>query len=479
MANALDSRLNGWKEIAAFLGKSDRTAHRWERRLGLPIHRIHTDDGGEIVYALASEIERWLRDRDSASERSASRQTSKVPSSSALADESSADLGGSRVFNQPNQAGHERHARRLPVLAVAGSVIGAVVLTAWTAWPRNTVPSGWEVVGSLLVVRDSSGRTVFTKQFDYPLSPYLPSDSRKAPIADIEGDGSKEVIFVAASAIAGFAKRFLYCFEHDGTERFRHQVNGTVTFGGTAHGGPFVPVWVWVTPEPGGRSSIWLSSQHTDQFPAVLQRLDGRGNVLSNYWSNGHIETFADVAVAGRRHVVVGATTNEFGRATVAILDYDDANGAAPAAKEQYRCRDCPPALPLVYAVLPRMELWDWRKTKMSVGHIKVSDGTHPITLEILASSGPAPGDSLPLQWSALYWMDSDFQIVKGEFGSDYEHAHARLEIPGHIDHPYSRTTHECDLWPVLIWQDGRYKEDWGLTDCKNRPRQPWQKQDR
>ena len=35
-------RLNGWKEIAVFLGKGVRTVQRWERDHGLPIHRQGT-----------------------------------------------------------------------------------------------------------------------------------------------------------------------------------------------------------------------------------------------------------------------------------------------------------------------------------------------------------------------------------------------------------------------------------------------------
>ena len=51
-------RLNGWKEIAAYLGKGSRTVQRWEKLYGLPVHRIGRE-GGEIVFAFRDEIERW------------------------------------------------------------------------------------------------------------------------------------------------------------------------------------------------------------------------------------------------------------------------------------------------------------------------------------------------------------------------------------------------------------------------------------
>lgn len=49
-------RLSCWKEIAGHLGRSVRTALRWEKELGLPVHRVH-GKRGEIVYALRSEID--------------------------------------------------------------------------------------------------------------------------------------------------------------------------------------------------------------------------------------------------------------------------------------------------------------------------------------------------------------------------------------------------------------------------------------
>lgn len=52
------ARLNGWKEISNYLGKSVRTAQRWERLLALPIHRIHTSRG-EIVFASKRELDGW------------------------------------------------------------------------------------------------------------------------------------------------------------------------------------------------------------------------------------------------------------------------------------------------------------------------------------------------------------------------------------------------------------------------------------
>src|ERR1700688_437327 len=54
------ARLDGWKDIAAFLGKAERTVKRWEASRGLPIHRV---PGGAkaSVYAFPAELNDWLR----------------------------------------------------------------------------------------------------------------------------------------------------------------------------------------------------------------------------------------------------------------------------------------------------------------------------------------------------------------------------------------------------------------------------------
>lgn len=51
-------QLDGWKQIAAYLGRSVRAAQRWERDLGLPVRRLKTA-GGQVVFAHCREIDAW------------------------------------------------------------------------------------------------------------------------------------------------------------------------------------------------------------------------------------------------------------------------------------------------------------------------------------------------------------------------------------------------------------------------------------
>jgi tetratricopeptide (TPR) repeat protein len=70
-------RLDSWKEIAAFLGRAERTVKRWEAERGLPVHRM-PGGGRSAVFAYSNELADWLKGRsdlleadDSASSREA------------------------------------------------------------------------------------------------------------------------------------------------------------------------------------------------------------------------------------------------------------------------------------------------------------------------------------------------------------------------------------------------------------------------
>ncbi len=52
----MDRVFSSWKEIATYLGKGVRTVQRWERTLGLPVHRP-AERG--VILAYQSELDAW------------------------------------------------------------------------------------------------------------------------------------------------------------------------------------------------------------------------------------------------------------------------------------------------------------------------------------------------------------------------------------------------------------------------------------
>ena len=54
-----EDRLDSWKEIAAYLNRSVRTLHRWEKDEGLPVHRHQHKELGS-VFAYKPELDAWI-----------------------------------------------------------------------------------------------------------------------------------------------------------------------------------------------------------------------------------------------------------------------------------------------------------------------------------------------------------------------------------------------------------------------------------
>ena len=63
--------LQGWKNIAFELDRGVRTVQRWERDLGLPVHRIGKTPR-RPVFAFAEELYSWLRKTDDLRSRAGS-----------------------------------------------------------------------------------------------------------------------------------------------------------------------------------------------------------------------------------------------------------------------------------------------------------------------------------------------------------------------------------------------------------------------
>lgn len=60
-----EKKLVSWKEIAAHLGREVRTVQRWEDIESLPVHR-HEHQKKSTVYAYASELDAWFKNRQPA-----------------------------------------------------------------------------------------------------------------------------------------------------------------------------------------------------------------------------------------------------------------------------------------------------------------------------------------------------------------------------------------------------------------------------
>lgn len=100
--------LQGWKAIACELDRGLRTVQRWERTLGLPVHRISGKSHGQVI-AFADELRSWL-ETAAISESDRSKGSSPSISNPKWSNGKSAahiiEIGGSRQIESPDTATH-------------------------------------------------------------------------------------------------------------------------------------------------------------------------------------------------------------------------------------------------------------------------------------------------------------------------------------------------------------------------------------
>jgi tetratricopeptide (TPR) repeat protein len=114
-ADAVPERLDGWKAIAAHLGRDIRTVQRWELQEGLPVRRLEHRQRSS-AYAIKAELDAWLESRS-------------------LSGEAPDGGAGDRASPPPAAARWSR--RRLAVLAALVGTGLAVAMALVTLWPRH------------------------------------------------------------------------------------------------------------------------------------------------------------------------------------------------------------------------------------------------------------------------------------------------------------------------------------------------------
>jgi hypothetical protein len=483
-------RLDGWKEIAAYLDKSVRTVQRWEKELGLPIHRVGSGRG-ESVHALIEELERWRQtppartaEGEAEAAEHAEQAPLEVPTAAAPAAEPAAP-GPPQIPQPTARAGRSPRGKPVTfrewltatpptdwiislavmlvtVVAIVWAIRPALLGIGPTAPAGETgplrVPASYEVTRSALRIYDVDKRLLWVHQFDFPLHEQAYEDSVRARIPpvvmdEIDGDGRVEVLFVSEPGLP--SSRGLYCFNEDGSLRFRHQPGRTVRFGNTDYTGPWRASRVFTTSRPNEPKSVWLASYHLAGFPAVLEKLDAAGQVSGEYWSGGQIGSVELSPPGGPRLVLVGASDEERRDGSLAVLDDSRPMGVSPSASPSYQCEGCPPGTPMAFLLFPRVEAARIVDGFAIVDDIRF-DALGQIILSVRHETAPLAGLDAPDKARTRYFLNAAYQILSAQFDQSYRSVHAQLEKARLVDHPFGPRD-EGDLWPVLRWDRDKF----------------------
>jgi hypothetical protein len=329
--------ISSWKEIAAYFGVTVRTAQTWEEERGLPVHRMPGVKGR--VYAYEDELAAWAN---------------QAPPVDPAPD-----------APQLPPAHTRRHSKRWVLLAAGLMLIAAAFGLLWLLRPAP-VPSTASVAGRTLIVKDAEGRPIW--QHEYPgqidilwesgLQGFFPET--RPWIGDLDGDGTREVLFTYQAVPRTSNNSELYCFEADGKLRWRYVPGHHVSTRSEQFPPPYLVRMVLVHDAGPGKPPVLLVvGIHSVYYPSQIAALSPKGKVLRQYWHSGHINLAAgaDLDGDGRAELYLMANHNPSKSVSVIALDPMDFGGASLESNADYQIQGMGQPNEMGRIVFPTSEL--------------------------------------------------------------------------------------------------------------------------
>jgi len=444
-----DRKLDSWKEIADYFQRGVRTVQRWERDLGLPVHRI-SGSRSKSVYAYTRELDAWLS-----------------RGAAAPADDSAPPV---RDAARP----------RWPYTLLTGAGLVAVAAVIFIlAGPRGAPPQirRLEAQDRTLIARDDMNRAIWQKTFAASIrttenaSPgdgFYNAAARLLDHADLDHDGQAEVLAVTG-AINRWPQRIagtLHCLDDQGAVRWEYRPGRVLTFGQESYDDLWTILFFFLADVLDDESpEILVVSYHSVSFPAMLTVLDAAGTVRGEYLHSGHIMNLAvgDLDGDGRPEIFGAAINNEYREGIVFVLDPAQMDGASPQTPDgPYRCAEMPPAREKYYLRLPRdpvnRHMDKFGRTKWIL--------FDPDSIVV----GVPCGYRLGTQGGGLnFYFDRQLRLRKVDIDSGYPLIYRHLHDQGFLAEPYDPQAVKAALGPVLYW-DGA---TWVTTPTMARHRRP------
>ena len=431
-----EDRLDGWKEIAAYLEVAERTAQRMEG-IGLPVRRLHVPMAGrdkQRVYAYRSELDAWLQ---AGGNRAAT--ASPAPDADGADRPDGTTIDPVSAFPVPPAAvpaaySHRKRAGLYAAAALAVVGIGVAVALVRKATKPNPVVAA-QTRNHTFVVLGSDGQTLWTRQYKGFL--WGPRD-RAWSIVDLEGDGRNEVLVVEPGDTADLHVRALQCYEADGAPRWRYRAGRSLRWGAVDYPDRFLITGILHGRARDGTRYTALVANHTPDFPSCLVTLDPRGRVIGEYWHTGWIFDFAiaDLDGDGVDEIVAGGINNLRRRPFIAALSYDISSAISPVAA------DFAPGLVAgrerTYALLPQSDVAAAMSVDSRISQLDFSE------TDGLIASVQLVQDRDPLE--RVYYLDKRLRPSRVICPQTFVAAHQQLRHERRIDHDFKESETEAFL---------------------------------
>jgi hypothetical protein len=298
--------LSSWKEIAAHLAVSVRTAQMWEKERGLPVRRL---PGGNRVIALAAELNDWKLSSPSGSDP-------EPPAGDVTTDSPT----------RPKPQGW----RTTKFVSAALLIVSVAALAAlsWT-WRDKPLPAAFRVYGRQIEIFNRDNRKLWSLDYEDELIGQVTTGVKQTLVSihDLDADGTPEVVvFPSLIAREDRMNQDLLCYSAKGSLLWRYRIEKAARTHDSEFFPPFeIRSFVVLPPDASGRRRVAVTASHYRLFPSQIAILDHAGKLIREYWHGGHINV---LKVSGRRLLAAGVS-NQTNEATLLVLDPDKLAGAS------------------------------------------------------------------------------------------------------------------------------------------------------
>jgi hypothetical protein len=348
--------LSSWKEIAAFLGCDERTCFRWEKTLGLPVHRLDKEKKSR-VFAYRSELETWLRARSGGPAPARARPPL------------------SRII--------------VPAAAVVISLTLLLVFALPKLGPGSRTPADFRIEGPELIILNKKGgelwrwdsglenlidESLYRSRYQIRRSTYVRTNLPYLAIKDLDADGRPEILFTIQTEDE-FGEGLLVCLDARGRERWRFQAGRTMTFGDRTYSPDYrIDGFETADLDGDGRPEILVPSFHNNDFPCQLAILGLDGRLRAEYWNSGQISALMvhDFEGDGKSELLLGGVNNEFRKPFLAVFESDAIQGGSPQSDPAFQSRALLPGSQKRYLLLPRTDIARALSPMESIGIINL-----------------------------------------------------------------------------------------------------------
>jgi hypothetical protein len=417
----MNRRLDSWKAIAEYLGRDTATARRWEKTLGLPVHRV-AGGAGRSVFAYTDDIDTWLASsREPVNQPAAAEQPAGADQPPVATVAAVSDPAVPVPDAAPPVVARNLRAQRV---GAAAAVVVALLGTSRWATSSRTPNAPLQVTVNEHRVLASDERGVERWRFDFPANTQtmLPA---YAP-ARVVGDKT-QTIYVATSyrmqlpegPIEGGE---LTVFDTAGRRQRVFSFDDQVTMRGTKFGAPWVLTDFAVAD---ANDTIAASAHHYMWSPSVVTVLDRELSRRGTWTHDGWIETLKWV---GPQRLVAGGFDQERNGGFAALLDTGTMK-------------------PVRMVVMPRTEINVVTASRFNRAVLQ------PVNGRILARTIEMPDELSQGAIDAIYEFTPSLESVHASFSTRYWEMHGSLEVQGKLRHSQAECPDRNGPREILVWE--------------------------